>query len=103
VQLTTKANAICERAIGTIRRECLDWQIPMSKGHLRAILNDWRSHYNRARPHMALGPGVPDPPSKTALFQARQSRHRIRDGFVVHAKPVLGGLHHEYSLVPVAG
>jgi putative transposase len=98
-----KANAICERAIGTIRRECLDWLIPMSEGHLRAILNDWRTHYNRARPHMALGPGVPDPPPETAVMKARRSRHRIRDGFVVLAKPVLGGLHHEYSLVPVAG
>ena len=27
-----KANAICERVIGTIRRECLDWMIPMSEG-----------------------------------------------------------------------
>ena len=98
-----KANAICERAIGTIRRECLDWLIPMSEGHLRAILNDWRTHYNGSRPHMALGPGVPDPPPKTALFQAQRSRHRIREGFVVLAKPVLGGLHHEYSLLSVAG
>ena len=72
-----KANAICERAIGTIRRECLDWLIPMSEAHLRAILKDWRTHYNGSRPHMALGPGVPDPPPKTALFQARQSRHRL--------------------------
>ena len=33
-----QANAICERAIGTIRRECLDWLIPTSEPHLRAIL-----------------------------------------------------------------
>ena len=33
-----QANAICERAIGTIRRECLDWLIPISESHLRAIL-----------------------------------------------------------------
>ena len=25
-----KANAICERVIGTIRRECLDWMIPIT-------------------------------------------------------------------------
>ena len=36
-----KANAICERSIGTIRRECLDWLIPMSEAHLRAILKEW--------------------------------------------------------------
>lgn len=28
-----KANAICERVIGTIRRECLDWLIPLSEAH----------------------------------------------------------------------
>ena len=33
-----KANAVCERLIGTIRRECLDWMIPMSEAHLRSIL-----------------------------------------------------------------
>jgi len=32
-----KANAICERVIGTMRRECLDWMIPISEAHLRAI------------------------------------------------------------------
>jgi putative transposase len=53
------ANAICERVIGTIRRECLDWLIPLSESHLRSILKSWIPHYNTARPHMALGPGVP--------------------------------------------
>jgi hypothetical protein len=33
-----KANAICERVIGTIRRECLDWLIQLSESHLRSIL-----------------------------------------------------------------
>ena len=42
-----KANAICERVIGTIRRECLDWLIPMSESHLRSILRSWVGHYNR--------------------------------------------------------
>ena len=42
-----KANALCERVIGTIRRECLDWTIPMSEGHLRSILREWVAHYNR--------------------------------------------------------
>ena len=36
-----KANSICERVIGTIRRECLDWMIPMSEAHLRVILKEW--------------------------------------------------------------
>jgi transposase InsO family protein len=53
-----RANAICERVIGTIRRECLDWLIPISEWHLRSVLKAWTTHYNEARPHMALGPGV---------------------------------------------
>ena len=49
------ANAVCERVIGTTRRECLDWLIPVSTSHLRAILREWSAHYNRGRVHMALG------------------------------------------------
>ena len=44
-----KANSICERVIGTIRRECLDWMIPLSEAHLRSILREWTAHYNRGR------------------------------------------------------
>jgi putative transposase len=91
-----KANAICERAIGSIRRECLDWLIPMSEGHLRAILRDWRTHHNGSRPHMALGPGFPDPP---ALNSKQDSGHRLGERLVVRARSVLGGLHHDYFLV----
>jgi putative transposase len=93
------ANAICERLIGTIRRECLDWLIPMSQSHLRSILTEWGSHYNRGRAHMSLGPGVPDPPAMLPFLEYRKSRHRLGEGLVVHAKSVLGGLHHEYSFV----
>jgi putative transposase len=96
------ANAVCERVIGTMRRECLDWLIPISESHLRSILKIWVGHYNRSRPHMALGPGVPDPPTNAGAFQPQQPRYRIREGLVVLSQSVLGGLHHEYSLVPVA-
>ncbi len=91
------ANAICERVIGTIRRECLDWLIPVSETHLRLILSEWVTHYNRGRPHMSLGPGVPDPPEP--LPEGHKSRDRIRIRENVGAKSVLGGLHHEYFLV----
>jgi transposase InsO family protein len=95
-----KANAICERVIGTIRRECLDWLIPLSESHLRPILRSWIPHHNGARLHMALGPGVPDPPLTNAGGAPPQSRHRRGETFVVHANPILGGLHHEYVLAP---
>jgi transposase InsO family protein len=59
-----QANALCERLIGTLRRECLDWIIPLNERHLRKILRSWMAHYNGGRPHSALGPGIPDCPSK---------------------------------------
>ena len=99
-QHSPMANAICERLIGTIRRECLDWLIPMSEAHLRTILRSWAGHYNRGRPHMSLGPGVPDPPSNSTPPLNRASRHRIGAPLAVGVRSVLGGLHHEYSLQP---
>jgi hypothetical protein len=89
-----QANAFCERVIGTIRRECLDWMMPFNEGHLRRVLWHWVAHYNRGRPHTSLGPGIPDAPD----FAAVPSGHRIRDGHRVVATPILGGLHHEYRL-----
>jgi transposase InsO family protein len=97
-----KANAICERVIGTIRRECLDWLIPLSESHLRSILRAWAGHYNHGRPHMALGPGVPDPPSDVVPSAKSQTRHRIGERLGVRVRSVLGGLHHEYLLVPAS-
>jgi hypothetical protein len=93
------ANAICERVIGTIRRECLDWLIPMSQSQLRSILTEWISHYNRGRAHMSLGPGVPDPSAMPPFLEHPKSRHSLGEGLVVHADSVLGGLHHEYLFV----
>jgi transposase InsO family protein len=92
-----KANAVCERPIGTIRRECLDWMIPMSEAHLRSIPRRWVAHYNSGRPHSALGPGVPGPPARPACSKAEPRRRWTRDA-LVRAESVLGGLHHEYSL-----
>jgi putative transposase len=97
-----KANAVCERVIGTLRRECLDWLIPLTESHLRTVLQSWVRHYNGARPHMSLGPGVPDPPLTSVRRPPPNSRHRRGESFVVHANPILGGLHHEYVLAPAS-
>jgi transposase InsO family protein len=97
-----KANALCERVIGTARRECLDWLIPMSEAHLRVILRCWGTHYNGGRPHSMLGPGVPDPPRGAAVVLKSETRYRLAAGALILAKSVLGGLHHEYSLAPAS-
>jgi putative transposase len=91
-----KANAVCERLIGTIRRECLDWLIPLSESHLRTMLREWAAHYNGGRPHMSLGPGIPDPLETTLARQ--QPGHRLTAERVL-ALSVLGGLYHEYALM----
>jgi putative transposase len=96
------ANGIFERVIGTIRRECLDWLIPLSESHLRSILKSWIPHYNSGRPHMTWGPGVPDPPATMKVMPRSRSRHRLREEVAVRANSVLGGLHHEYFLAPRA-
>jgi len=83
-----------QRLIGTIRREYLDWVIPMSEDHLRTMLREWVAHYNAGRPHASLGPAVPD---GAALVPVSTER-RIPDGHCVVAKSILGGLHHEYRL-----
>jgi putative transposase len=95
-----QANAFCERVIGTIRRECLDFVIPLNEGHVRHVLREWVTHYNRGRPHASLGPGIPDPPNDSPAPVA--CRHHIRQDHRVVAKPIFGGLHHEYALKPMA-
>ena len=49
-----QANTFCERLIGTIRRECLDFVILMTERDVRAIRRDWIRHDNRGRPHSSL-------------------------------------------------
>ncbi len=94
---TPVANAICERTIGTIRRECLDYLIPITGNHLRRILRKWASHFNAGRPHSSLGPGIPDSPEDLPV-PLQVHRHRIPSRHRVISRSILGGLHHEYAL-----
>ena len=91
------ANCFCERVIGTLRRECLDFLIPLDQMHLLRIVKEWTSYYNKSRPHMSLGPGIPSPPEHLPV-RLQPRRHRIAGDRRVSARPVLGGLHHDYRL-----
>jgi transposase InsO family protein len=92
-----QANALCERLIGTLRRECFDFLIPLSANHVRRILREWVPHYNTSRPHMSLGPGIPQPPASLPVpLQAH--RHQLPEHIPVVSQPILGGLHHAYAL-----
>jgi len=92
-----QANAYCERLMGTVRRECLDFMIPLHERQLRGILRSWVVHYNKGRPHSSLGPGTPEPTPTQHLSQLH-SRHRLPRDCRITAEDILGGLHHEYQL-----
>jgi putative transposase len=91
-----QANAFCERLIGTIRRECIDFLIPLGERPLLAILKEWVAHYNGGRPHASLGPGIPNLGLGRRTVKLRG--HRLPTGHQVTANSILGGLHHEYRL-----
>lgn len=95
-----QANSICERVIGSMRREFLHYVIPFNEAHLRKLIKNWKRHYNRVRPHSSLGPSVPDPPTRIPA-PIQSERHRIDDLAHAIATPVLGGLHHDYALASV--
>ncbi len=72
-----------------MRRECLDHLIIFNERHLRRLLKEYAQHYNRGRPHRSLDLATPD---------ERPVRLIAMAGGRVKARPVLGGLFHEYEL-----
>ena len=82
---------MCERCLGSIRRECLDHVLILGEGHLQRVMKADIDYFNRARPHQGIGQRIPDaaPSDLTALPDERP----------VIAFPVLGGLHHDYRRV----
>src|SRR5215510_138447 len=96
-----QANALCDRLIGTLQRECFDFLIPLTQNHLRRLLYAWVLHSNAGRPHMALGPGMPQPPASLP-GPLHVHRHQLPTHLCVVARPMLGGLHHAYALAAKA-
>ncbi len=84
------ANAFCERWVGTLRAECLDWTLILGRRHLERVLRTYIGHYNEARPHRGLALRTPIGNPSPAVRDPRASNVRRRD--------VLGGLIHEYGV-----
>jgi len=84
-----RANAVTERFLGSVRRECLDHLLLLGERHLRRVLREYVAYFNQARPHQGLGQCVPLPSESAAPAQ--------RDARGIVALPVLGGLHHAYQ------
>ena len=82
------ANAFCERWVGTLRAECLDWTLILGRRHLERVLRTYIVHYNEARPHRGLVLDTPIGSPSLAVGDLRIADVRRRD--------VVGGLLHEY-------
>jgi len=82
-----KTNAICERFLGGLRRECLDCFLILSERHLHHTVKEYVRYFNLARPHQGIAQSIPCPPESLP-----------HSGKIV-SYPMLGGLHHSYSRV----
>ncbi len=83
-----RANAICERLLGSVRRECLDHIVAVSEEHLRRVLKEYATYFNHARPHQGIRQHVPDPENIPGSMVGTPGK--------VVSFSVLGGLHHVY-------
>jgi transposase InsO family protein len=82
-----KVNAICERFLGSVRRECLDFFLILSERHLRRIMKQYQAYFNHARPHQGMQQCIPCP--------LDQPVEPDTIGEMI-SHPILGGLHHDY-------
>jgi putative transposase len=82
-------NSVCERFLGSVRRECLDHIMILGEPHLLHVLADYAlSYFNTARPHQGIGQQIP----------VSGEHLRARFAGSVTPIPVLGGLHHDYRV-----
>jgi putative transposase len=88
------ANAHVERWVGSVRRECLDRLLIVSRRQLLRVLRIYVQHYNRRRPHRALDLEPPDPTPGVALARGDPPAPPL----TVRRRDLLGGLIHEYQL-----
>jgi len=88
---TPRANAVCERFLGSVRRECLDHFLIFHEKQLSRVLRAYITYFNQARPHQGVQQRILDPLALSAPLSHQPSK--------VCAVPVLGGLHHNYRRV----
>jgi putative transposase len=87
-----RMNAICERLVGTLRRELLDRVLIIGARHLQAVLTEYQAHYNTARPHQGIAQRAPDDkPDVPGRVGTDLDTLQIR------RRPVLNGLINEYT------
>jgi putative transposase len=85
---TPRMNAVCERVIGTLRRELLDRILVLGERHLALVLGEYVTHYNAHRPHQSRQQRPPD-------MEAQPVRD-VADLRLIRRKPVVAGVINEY-------
>jgi transposase InsO family protein len=85
------ANAICERFLGSVRRECLDHVLILHEKQLHRVLHAYVEYFNQARPHQGIRQQVPQGEETSVASDQHGDR--------IISVPVLGGLHHAYRRV----
>ena len=82
-----KANAHCERFIGSLKRECLDHMLVLQRNQLHRLVTEFVDYYNHSRPHQGIGQRIPVRFNQDCPSQFGR----------ITSTPVLGGLHHSYG------
>jgi transposase InsO family protein len=85
-----QANAFAERWVGTVRRDCLDWLLIVSRRQLERVLRTYVDHHNTHRPHRALDLTPPTPQRRPHLVGSHQPTQ-------IQRRDRLGGLIHDYA------
>ena len=85
---TPRMNTVCERVIGTLRRELLERILILNERHLVLVLREYLTHYNRHRPHQSRRQLPPD-------IETQPVRD-VADLRSVRRRPVVTGVINEY-------
>jgi transposase InsO family protein len=85
---TPRANAICERFLGSVRRECLDHLFILQEKQLHRVLGAYVQYFNQVRPHQGIKQHIPEHYGEPLPLDHQRGK--------ILALPVLGGLHHDY-------
>ncbi len=84
----SKANSLCERFLGSVRRECLDFVLIFSERHARCVIGEYVTFFNHSQPHQGIAQQSPEP----LAFPPPPIEERRQ----VIGLPILHGLHHDY-------
>ena len=88
-----RANAYCERFIGSLRRECLDHVIILNERHMHRIVKEYATYFNTDRPHQGINQRIPGQSVRPEPLESPPGNGKLV------SRPVLNGLHHTYSWV----